>query len=248
MTSIIKSSGIILKKKKLRETSKIITVFTKDLGKLNLVAKGVRSSKSKLSAILEPINYIDFIYYSKEERDFQYLSGADFINEFKNIKNNFTKLQYSFASLEIIDFFIHPNQPHPDSFELLVNVLELFNNTEISELLIFDLFLFQILRLNGYPVYSHNCPVCNLNLITFNTVYFSKSHGVICEKCREKVYFPVRIDDELRKFIELSCSDAQNEIFNSKLSDIKLKQLLNLYLEFLKNHINEFKGLNSVVL
>jgi len=62
MTKILKDRGFVLKKRKYRETSKLITIFSENAGKLNLIAKGVRTPKSKTSAILEPINSVSYTH------------------------------------------------------------------------------------------------------------------------------------------------------------------------------------------
>lgn len=248
MTAIIKSSGIVIRKKKFRETSKLITIFSKDQGKIDLIAKGVRTQKSKLSAVLEPLNYIDFVYYYKDERDIQFLSSAEFIDEFHNIKNDFSKLQYALASLELINFFIHPNHSNPEMFNLLVKTLSELNTNDKSEILIFNYFLLQTLKINGYSIYSTKCPVCNKNLEELKNLFYSKNYGVICQDCSHIISPNKHLDTEFILFYKSATNLELNQISNYKFDPIKQKLMLNQLLEFLSNHIPEFSGLNSIAL
>ncbi|MCX8011095.1 MAG: DNA repair protein RecO, partial [Ignavibacteria bacterium] len=97
MTEILKDRGLVLTKKNFRETSRIVSIFSENHGKLNLIAKGVRSTKSRLSALIEPLTLIEFVYYRKSNRNLQYISSADFLDDFTHIKSDFEKLQVAFA-------------------------------------------------------------------------------------------------------------------------------------------------------
>ncbi|TFB10109.1 DNA repair protein RecO, partial [Candidatus Marinimicrobia bacterium MT.SAG.4] len=74
---ILKAEGIILRRIKYSETSLIVTLYTKEYGKVSLIAKGARNPKSKFVGSLEPGTYVSVVYYHKENRDLQMLSEVD---------------------------------------------------------------------------------------------------------------------------------------------------------------------------
>ena len=60
------TSAIVLNYTKFGDTSLICNLYSKDYGKFSIIAKGARSLKNPHGAILEPLNYIDLIYYFKQ--------------------------------------------------------------------------------------------------------------------------------------------------------------------------------------
>ena len=79
---LTKTEAVVLKAVKYRETSKIVTLYTKKFGKINAVAKGAMLTTSKFGASLEPMSYILAVLYKKETREVQFLSQADLIKPF----------------------------------------------------------------------------------------------------------------------------------------------------------------------
>ena len=71
---ITKSEAIVLKSMDFRDSSKIVTFYTRSFGKLKGIAKGARQMKSKFGAALEPITRVSLVLYKKEHRDLQLIS------------------------------------------------------------------------------------------------------------------------------------------------------------------------------
>ncbi|MEK7728922.1 MAG: DNA repair protein RecO, partial [candidate division KSB1 bacterium] len=80
--SIVKAEGIIVRSMKMGETSKLVTLFTRELGFLKVVAKGSRTSKSRFGAALEPLTVSRVVYYLKENRDLQLVTQAEIVEHF----------------------------------------------------------------------------------------------------------------------------------------------------------------------
>ncbi len=61
---LYRDQGIVLRTQKLGEADRIITLFTKEHGRIKAVAKGVRRTKSRFGARLEPASYVDLQLYT----------------------------------------------------------------------------------------------------------------------------------------------------------------------------------------
>ena len=68
---ISSTEAIVLNKKNFGDTSLICNLYSKDYGKIAIIAKGAKSLKNPLGAILQPMNYIDCVYYYKSKRSIQ---------------------------------------------------------------------------------------------------------------------------------------------------------------------------------
>ncbi|MCW2534473.1 MAG: recO, partial [Modestobacter sp.] len=67
--SLYRDEGIVLRTQKLGEADRIITVLTRRTGKVRAVAKGVRRTKSKFGARLEPFSHVDLQLYTGRNLD-----------------------------------------------------------------------------------------------------------------------------------------------------------------------------------
>ena len=85
---ICSTSAIVLNYKKFSDTSLICNLYSKDCRKLSIIAKGALSLKNPNSAILQPFNHIDLIYYYKIRRNIQLLKEASIVNTHYDIPNN----------------------------------------------------------------------------------------------------------------------------------------------------------------
>ena len=97
---IVKSDAIIIKSMKYGDSSKIISVFSKDFGKISFLAKGAYQKKSKFAGILESLNEINATFYVKNNSDLFVISSADLINSCQNLSANLNHYAVGLLILE----------------------------------------------------------------------------------------------------------------------------------------------------
>ena len=129
MSEIIKTEAVVLSKMDYRDSSNILSLYTKDFGKLSVIHKGARSPKSKKGFITEPLNHLQIIIYKKETRDLQYLSSVDLISHFPRIKENLDKLKFSLAILELVKKLTPENETSSRLFNGLIRILFLLDSS-----------------------------------------------------------------------------------------------------------------------
>ncbi|MGZ8163679.1 MAG: DNA repair protein RecO [Methylobacter sp.] len=105
-------AAFILQYRKYQETSLIIDVLTKDFGRISLLAKGVRKSKSKTAGLLQPFVPLAISYFGKT--DLKTLISVEIIYPFNEIKG--LSLYCGFYINELVSRFLHKYDPHPEVF------------------------------------------------------------------------------------------------------------------------------------
>ncbi|MBL8008223.1 MAG: DNA repair protein RecO [Ignavibacteria bacterium] len=148
---VIKTDAFVLKGFRYGESSKIVTLFTKEAGKITAVVKGARNYKSRICGIIESMNYISAIIYFKENRDLQLISSAEYKKSFPGIIKDYDVLQVSFRIVEMVNKSIGENEVNHRLFETLLNTFERLNDlTENVSLIMLDfqIKLTEILGLN----------------------------------------------------------------------------------------------------
>lgn len=104
--------AFILQQRKFRETSLIIDVLTRDFGRVSLLAKGVRKARSKTAALLQPFIPLTLSYFGKT--GLKTLTDVEIIQSFVELKG--LALYCGFYINELVAYFLHQYDPHPDVF------------------------------------------------------------------------------------------------------------------------------------
>lgn len=111
-TAVYLQPAFILQHRKYRETSLIIDVLTRDFGRISLLAKGVRKAKSKTAGLLQPFLPLAISYAGKAE--LKILTDVEIIQPFTELKG--LALYCGFYINELVRFFLHKYDPHPEVF------------------------------------------------------------------------------------------------------------------------------------
>lgn len=174
------ASGIVLRRIDLGEKDRILTVYSKEHGKLGAVAKGARRPGSKLAAASEPLTYSRMLLATG--RDLDVLSQAEIRESFPNVRSAMTSVAYAVYILELTSHFVDDRQPNPDLFDTLLSamyVLESGTDPEITT----RRFELDLLAIMGYEPQFDACVVCG-GAIGMGKVGFSQSlGGMVCANC-----------------------------------------------------------------
>lgn len=178
MPKIIRSKGICLLVRPLRETSKTVIFYTEQFGKLTLVAKGARKPTSKFGASLEPFVCSELIFYKTEPKSVYTLSDAALIDNWSNLKFA-NKYFYANQIVELILRAVNFEDPNPKLFRLLYSALKVLNtapsDNNLSSLV--TAFFLKAISVLGYQPELRWCVVCqSLKSIAFSI----KKGGLLC--------------------------------------------------------------------
>jgi DNA repair protein RecO (recombination protein O) len=205
----IKTKGIILREFNTGEADKIVTIFSKSLGKLTGTAKGARRPKSKFVAGSQFLCYSDFVLF--KGKDMYSINSCDVIEPFYEIRNDIIRLTYAAHAVDIISDVIQENQPASKVLQLLLNTLHMLSKTDKSPELIIRIFEVRLMSILGYAPFVRGCMECGNEDITKASFSFKKC-GILCGSCK--------IVDKSAYDISAGTSKALNHIIYSKLSEL----------------------------
>lgn len=118
----IKVEGIILKRRNLGEADRIITVFTKSLGKITVLAKGIRRITSRRAGNVELLNRVSM--YLHQAKSFLILTEAISLETYQKIKEELILSTYAYHLIELVYKLVAENQENRIIYENLVEVLK----------------------------------------------------------------------------------------------------------------------------
>jgi DNA repair protein RecO (recombination protein O) len=142
-----KAEGIIVKRRNFKESDRILTVFTRDFGKIYVKAVGVRRITSRRSGHIEPLNRVIMSLYPGKV--FPVLTDVGTLNSFSYLKTNLDRVALSYHICELIDGLCPENQENRAVFDLLNTTLEKLSASDDTGKAVSE-FEMQILSILGY--------------------------------------------------------------------------------------------------
>ena len=118
---IIKTNCIVLKKKEMKEADLLVTLFSKEYGKIMATAYGIRKSRKRNVISLNPLNEVEITLSQKN--NFYVVQDVEILKNFKNILKNIEKLEISLYVLDSIDKIYYITDENGDFFDKLLEIL-----------------------------------------------------------------------------------------------------------------------------
>lgn len=180
---IVKTEAIFLRGTNWRESSRILTAYTKDFGKVKLVAKGARRPKSKYGAALEPLTHAHVIFYMRETRDLYTLSEAGVLDNFEGVKGDLEKFSQAAVASEMLERSLAPEEANPGLFHLFIEFLQAMDEANPTAGRIFLLaFQLNLSAKLGFEPQIEHCLGCRRK--ESPAFFFStQMGGILCERC-----------------------------------------------------------------
>jgi DNA repair protein RecO (recombination protein O) len=121
MSELYRDVGVVLRTYKLRESDRIVVLMTQEHGKVRAVAKGVRKTKSKFGARLEPMSHVRLLLYRGRELDI--VSQAESVEPLSPLLSSLDRASQGMAAIEAVDQLGLEREPNPRLYRMAVGVL-----------------------------------------------------------------------------------------------------------------------------
>lgn len=178
---LYKTEGIVIRNREIGESDRIVTVLTKDRGKVNAVAKGARKTKSKLASGSQLLNHNLFLMY--EGKGLDIISQIETKDSFIDLKKELQKLGSALYLAELFGETVEEGQKSSQVFYLLLTALHLLMDSNKPELVTRTMEM-RLLSVIGYHPELERCAACGESLKSGTPIYFSlREGGIICGNC-----------------------------------------------------------------
>jgi DNA repair protein RecO (recombination protein O) len=164
---IVKTEAIVLKKMRYGDSSLIATLYTKDRGKVKLIAKGALRPKSRFAATLMPLQHLNVQYYEKKG-GLSVVSDAEMASVSHELSHSYEHLSVGLSLLESVDLKEEDDGPEPRLFAMLLRSIELLGELPHNPGNVFLLFQYHFATLQGYKIDLKNVPPADEELDVYN--------------------------------------------------------------------------------
>jgi len=163
---LYRDEGIVLRTHKLGEADRIVSVLTRGHGKVRAVAKGVRKTKSRFGARLEPPTHLQLLLY--EGRELDIVTQAETIDHFRAIRDDLDRLTRAVSMLEVADQLGLEGEANPALYQMLLGALRALAGH--SGPLVVPAFFLKALALEGFRPVVDRCVECGAeeDLVSFD--------------------------------------------------------------------------------
>ncbi|MFZ6005409.1 MAG: DNA repair protein RecO [Actinomycetota bacterium] len=177
--ALYRDEGIVLRTHKLGEADRVVSVLTRRHGKVRAVAKGVRKTKSRFGARLEPPTHLQLQLY-EGRGELHIVDQAETIDHFRSIREDLDRLTRAVSMLEAADQLSLEGEGNPALYQMLLGALRALAGH--SGPLVVPAFYFKVLALEGFGSMIDACVECGRSedLVAFDV----DAGGVRCTEHR----------------------------------------------------------------
>ncbi len=174
-----KTDGVVLRETAYQDTDKLLTVLTRDRGRVTLRARGVRSNRSRLKAACQLLAFSEFTVF--EHRGFLTVQEASAKEQFWELRGDLERLALASYFAQAAEVVSQEDSPNPQLLSLLLNSFYALGKLKKPRRLVKAAFELRLACLSGYAPDLSGCAACGDPAAD----RFNVSRGVLqCEHCR----------------------------------------------------------------
>lgn len=213
------SDAIVLRIIPWSETSLIANIYTRDFGKLSVLAKGARRPKSPFEAALDLLSICRVVFIPKSADALDILTEAKLQKRFRGGEREILRLYAGYYVAELIDRLTDKGDRQPEIFELASATLDSLSQPELDVRGVVLRWELQMLRLVGHLPSWRRCAQCSQAVEDSEWVVFgSLASGVLCKSCQSGARQLIRVPRDALNSLEQFSHINWREIELSTLS------------------------------
>ena len=242
-----KDQALVLHSIRWKESSKIITLFTRGSGIMKVIARSVYRPNNPLGGRLESLNLLEIVVIQKQTRSLQILQEAELLDSFYDLRQDLSRLPYALAVLELIQQTLGEQHSDEIFFDFTVHILKSFIPAPHPEIVLIY-FILKLASFLGFKPTFSRCQSCGKEQLK-DSVYFSIEKGAVyCSDCSVGLEYLSSLNEEQFHFLQRLQNFPHKQISEFPLplpAGLNAIQLLTRYLSF---HLEHSIHLNALSL
>lgn len=242
---LYRTDGVVLRTYKLGEADRIVVLYTRTRGKVRAVAKGVRRTKSRFGARLEPGSIVHAQFY--EGRNLDIVTQAETVQRLANLRSDLGRYGRAALVLETVDHLTEEGESNPALYKLITGVLAELDRD--GNPLVVPSFVAKLLALEGVQPLLDRCANCD----SAGPLVAMAMHlgGVVCRDCRQgdpisddaRLVLQQILDGHVRHVLDTTAEPVAIELeaISSKLLEQHLERRLRSA-NVLYQHLQDAQG------
>lgn len=235
-----RADAIILKHQDFGEADRILTLFTREKGKIRAIAKGVRKVRSRKGGHLEPFTHVSLQLASG--RDWFLVTQAEAQDIYSNLRDSLESIGYASYAVELVDRFSLEEEENAPIFTLLKQTFTRLNRGDPAPLVI-RYFEIRLLDVLGFRPELQTCVVSGQDIQPENQYFSSALGGVVSPDFAKEVSGAVAVSLPALKYLRHFQRSSYREATRAKIApevSREMEVLMQHYITYLLE-----RGLNT---
>jgi DNA repair protein RecO (recombination protein O) len=236
-----RAEAVVLRHSDWGEADRMLSLFTREFGKLKAVAKGVRKLRSRKAGHLEPLTRSNLLL--ARGRDILLVTQAETVEAFMPLREDLKRWEYANHVIELLDRFTYEEGENRPLYRLLVETLGRLAIEPQPELVV-HYYEVRLLDIVGYRPQLFHCANCGKEIKAEDQFFSAEHGGVLCPSCgrAEKGARPITLEalKYLRHFQRSSYAEASRARIPMNVMR-EIEGLMEHYLTYLLE-----RGLNTM--
>jgi DNA repair protein RecO (recombination protein O) len=198
-----KALALVIRLVDFSETSRVVTLYTREFGKLGALAKGGRRLRGPLAGALDLLSVCRIVLIRKHSDSLDLLTEAELVKGFAPQRNSLQILYGGYYVAELLNELTHDNDPHERLFDISAGLLRMLESGGDVRLVL-RRYELSILRETGHMPYFGGCTQCGAALSEGEPVWFSATvGGLVCAACVRTSGSTVRLSPGSAKMLAI---------------------------------------------
>ncbi len=176
----VKIEAIVLRRSDFGEADRLLTLYSRELGKVKAIAKGARKPQSRKTGHVELFMRTQFVL--AQGRDLDIITQAEMIAGYQPLREDLVHTTYAAYLVELLDAFTPEEEKNRALYELLVNSLTWLAESR-NFLLIARYYELRLLALAGYQPQLFQCVGCGTPVQEQDQFFSAEQGGILCPEC-----------------------------------------------------------------
>ena len=183
-----KTAAIVIRQADFSETSRVVTFFSRDFGKIATVAKGAKRLKGPFEAAIDLLAACQIVFIRKSTSGLDILTEAELVARFQPNAANLLGLYGGYYIAELLDGVTEPYDPHPTLFDEAAFLLKRLSTESDSRLSVLRFELTTLQEIGQLPSFDQ-CIACGReNLAGLKFAHWVSQGGLLCPNCQRPEY------------------------------------------------------------
>lgn len=180
--AVFRADALVIRSREYGESDRLLTLFSRELGKIQAIAKGVRKPKSRQRAAVQLFTYGEYLLYRGRSLDI--VTEASPKESFPHLWDDYDRSLAGTRMAELLDLATIQGQVYPEAFTLILTALFLLAHFDPQ--LLQATFTLRLLHVLGYTPRLGDCAECGATVEGPRVFVSSQAGGTLCLSCREQ--------------------------------------------------------------
>lgn len=176
-----RSEAIVLKRTGFGEADRLLTLYSREKGKIKAIAKGARKPQSRKTGHVELFMRTQFLF--AQGRDLAIITQAEMVDAYPSLREDLVRATYAAYAVELLDRFTVENDRHVGIYELLAAALGWLAATD-DLMLAARYYELRLLSLTGFQPQLFKCVACSEPIVEQDQFFSAELGGLLCPDCQ----------------------------------------------------------------